>query len=298
MQQGMVSSLFSFRSMPPDAVRMHDSDLAFIDHLCLTTHDLPTMQAAVRRAPKLAQIPISPVYRDDGNLGSYKSENGVEINMMKERGESAAHRFQVQLATLPHELRHGHQDLNGCLSAWEDPLLGHRIEDLIMCDRIAEADATAFSLTVMYELSLLKGDYEPLHVAREVHPGSVDAYWREIHRDDNAHWNGKAAQAAFCAYFRSDNRQRLQQYDIKLCTEFMRAVVEERQDDYPPPRASRSRRVADYMRPISTMPFVSRNGIVREREAYRPERCDRVMDHISFETKRYIDKANRILALD
>lgn len=265
MQQRMISSLFSFLAAPvgAPAAAMAESDLAFIDELCRQTHDLPTMEAAIERLPRLADIPIRPVYREDGNFGSYRAETGVEINMTLDGSESRPQRFEAQLTTLPHELRHGYQDLSGCLKVCDDPRFKRDIETMILCDRVVEADATAFSLAVMYELYLFKDDPQPLNAAHRVHPGSVDAYWRATGRDENAHWNGKAAQAAFHAYFRSDNGQRLRDYDIKLCEEFFRSAAEDEEScevPRPLPERARSRLFWDYMRPIASMPYISRRG--------------------------------------
>lgn len=301
----VITSLFAFQAredVDSEARLTYNprkgGDLNFLDDLCLTIHDLPTVQAAVACTSGLAHIPIYASYKRDGNLGGF-GKCGIDINMVPAGRDSTVEHFDVQLATLPHELRHGYQDVRGCMKLVEDPRVRPHLEDHILFDRVIEADATAFSLVVMYELYLFQDNQEPLNRAWEVHRGSVEAYWQAVGRDENAHWNGKAADAAFNAYFRNDNRDRLARYDLKLCEEFMRSAENRELPVGGPavPHQMRKDLFMDYLRPISRMPFTARSGDIVERVAYRPERCTTVMDYLSDKAQDYINQSKRMLAL-
>lgn len=297
----VITSLFAFQSREEyeNSGRLtynprKDADRNFLDDLCYEIHDLPTIQAAVERTPRLSTMPIYSSYRHNGNFGSYSSR-GVEINMAMHNRESRESYFEAQLTTLPHELRHGYQDARGCMKLVEDPRVQPHLEDHILFDRVIEADATAFSLTVMYELLLLHGREEPLNRAWEVHRGSVEAYWNVAGYDSNTHWNGAAAQAAFDAYFLNDNSERLKGYDLKLCEEFFRAAEEgEKAQAVRVPSHFRQDLFADYMKPISKMPFMSKSGNIIERNHYRPESCGCVMSNLAPETQDFIERSRRL----
>lgn len=274
-----------------------NADLDFIDELCATTHDLSTMSAAVDRTPELAVVPISPVRWRTDTLGRYTSEKGVLINLTPEPKETMSHRFDVQLTTLPHELRHGFQHVMGC-SVYDDARLNFHLDNLIRCDRVFEADATAFSLVMMYDLFLEQDNPQPLHVAGKVHPDSVEAYWHETSLDPDTHWNGKAAMAAFEAYFYPRNESRLTDYDMRLCRKFLRAAKQKDPRDYEPVSEQERRDIfEDYMNPLASLPFTDNAGRTVEREFYRPQDCNLVMAPMSRAVRRAIHRANETLGL-
>lgn len=299
-----VTSLFAFHSrrrwLDEDETycSRHDRARQFIEDLCREIHDLPTISASLICTPALSDIKISACYGPRNRYGSYCSAEGIEINVALPRDETADSYFDVQLTTLPHELRHGYQDVLGCEALLADPYISPHLENHILYDRIVEADATAFSIAAMYEYMMLRGDDTPLRRAREVHRSSVDAYVDVVRTDINAHWNGKAAHAAFEAYFWRDNRSRLKNYDLKLCRKFLRRIEEgDAVVDMDAPHYVQAGLFDEALNPIVSMPFISRGGKSVEREAYRPDKCVSVMNHISYEVRNHIEKSKRILGL-
>jgi hypothetical protein len=227
----------------------------------------------------------------------------MEMNLDRDMGGDPSEHFDVQLTTLPHEMRHGQQDVLGCLAASEHPRVKPNLEDHIFISRYVEADATAFSLTVMYELFMLQGNEKPLKRAAEIHGGSVYAYRDEIAKDLNSHWNGKAADAAFNAYFWDDNSHHLQTYDLDMCEEFARKAQDEDHTGYAAltmPKGKKMNLLASHFRPMSHMPFVAKSGRMAQRNAYRPELCGDIMAHLSPEARERIQESKskqRLLAL-
>jgi hypothetical protein len=307
MKPGLPSvTLHSFKNAParepsPCAeqiplIQRHYLDLCFLEDLCETVHNLPTMQAAVGRTPGLSDIPIYAIHCPDKNYGSY-SKDGIEINLLPDNEETMDERFDAQVTTLPHEFRHGYQDVAGCMRLTTDSRVKRHLEDHIMFERVVEADATAFSLAVAYELYLLKGNDSPINRAWEVHRGSVSAYWNSAQEDEDNHWSGRAAQEAFQAYFDDDNSARLESYDLELCEKFMRAAKKKKDGERTPipvPSTLRQDLFSDYMKPLSSMPYINICGKFVERAEYRPHACKSVMDNISSKAEDYISEANRI----
>lgn len=276
-----------------DVADIHDEMMAgdrrFVADLTEAISDLPTIRAAYADLPELEEIAVHPVYAPGGGLGYYSSRRGIEINFAFRAETSREKAFDIQLATLPHELRHGYHDHLNCMHAATDPRLGGQLEDMILQDRCAEADATVFSIASIYEL-YLDGRPGPLRRAADVHPDSVAAYYASVLEDEAAHWDGRAAQAAFEAYFTPGNAARLERYDLKLCRAFAKNLP---LDPYREPLPEKAHKdiLYNYLCPIAAMPYADSRGRMIDRPHYRPLECRAIMDFVSPRVARCIDAA-------
>lgn len=244
---------------------------AFLDRLCFSLYDLPSMRGLVSKSPKLSETPIQAVYEEKGPRGSYKRSDGIKLNFQPRQDEGKDTLFSKHIVILPHEYRHGYQDQQGCLSVRLDPYLCKYLRLQLAHNRVIEADSNAFSLTVAYEAATFLGKTDVLEAARKVAPSAAAAFEKAINEDKNSHWDGRAAQAAYEAYFHKDNLGTLEIYDLKRCEEFkwnMRAV---RPAPDELPKEQLIERLYKMMKPIVSMPYVTDDGEVVERKAYNPE---------------------------
>lgn len=291
-----ITAVCSFRSVAnkiyyaPQGRVVFDGQENFIENLCCVTRDLPSMRAVMQQASELADIKIYASDLKGNSLGLY-SKKGIEISMDFGMGESSEDRYNIQLATLPHELRHGYQSVMCCSRVCGDTRIAGNLESLIMIDRHLEADATVFSLAAMYEL-YLEGDTRPWSWAGEIHTTSVEAYESAVRRDMQSHWNGEAAQAAFEAYFSSDNKEYLKKYDLRVCQDFKRNSCKLQQYE-PVSAAARKYIVYESLQPISRMPYLDEEGDLVERQNYRPLICGNVMNALSHYVRDCLNEAKK-----
>ena len=263
----------------------------FLQDLCREIYTLPTMRGLVACTPELTETPIFTYFSNTTELGYYNHAYGVGISTRVRTGNTDEAHFAHQVATLPHELRHAYHEYKGC----EDlPRLNHvqnRLDELIRFRRVVEADCTVLSIAVAFEAAHIGRNPHPLREAREVHPDSVDAYI-ELGSDKKleGHYDGRAAQAAFEAYFSKGNIDRLRDYDRDVLNDFKKAKLfadtrfvtrNELEEDW-----------YRYMRPVSSMPYMNEEGRIAERPNYRPLAFENVMYGVTNEIYRVVNKMN------
>ncbi len=287
-----ICTLFAFASHEPvkkersalswlsPSKRQAEKEGDFIETLCDRVYHLPTVYAATQTVPELGDIPIKPSEYDAQAVGLY-DKGQIEIGVKNTKSEW----LDVQTATLPHELRHGYHDIAGCLTPGQ---AGGDVFDYMFCTRFTEADATVFSLATLYEHGLTSGDYKPLEALRAEHPEMVDAYMAGMDENEEAHWNGDAANAAFAAYFANDDKGYLKNHDMHICEHFF-DVVNNHPDRNPEAGIDRQK-LRESMSPLASMPYMNDLGNIKQRPNDRPQDTgyDVIMGHISPEVEAYI----------
>lgn len=258
--------------------RRKEKEEGFIDALCERVYHLPSVYAAMQTVPEAGDLPVNILRDRAGIMGDYGAD-GIRISA----GDAKNDWLDAQTATLPHELRHGYQDHVKCLP----DLRSGDVTDYIFYNRVMEADATAFSVAALYEHWLDSGDVKPLDNLRQHHPEVVDAYYESLWENEEAHWDGSAANAAFKAYFANDDKGNLKFYDMTACEIFSKAA-----GNNASPGIDKTVLMAS-LTPLASMPYMNDLGNVRQRPNYKPQDVDYnvIMGHISPEVKAYIQQA-------
>ena len=249
-------------------MRLYD-DLCFIDEICLSICDLPSIRALVEVSPFLLSVPIIPVREKSNNLGSVNGRS-IELNFYS-HGRGSHNLLLEKAITLSHELRHMFQAFQGCADIFRDSRLNANVEDLLLYDRFAEADATAFSAAIAFEKAVCHGEKGFMEKARERDSLSIDAYTAVARRNEAAHWDGRAATEAFKAYFKPGNFSLLNSYDETVCMKFRKDLKSGRvMLREPVSKIERSILFTSYTQPMADMP-VMMGKQVEERDRYKPD---------------------------
>src|SRR5690606_21279743 len=124
---------------------------------------------------------------------------------------------------------------------------------------------TVFSIVIAYEYKIKYGDDGVLKAIRGFsRAASVDAYLNAVKDDPKAHDDGRAADAAFSAYFSRRNAAILKTYDVSLCDRFMNKARNDMKVFDKPVIGAYYHECAPHMR---SMPYLE-NGVLKERPAY------------------------------
>lgn len=244
-------------------------DELFLDTICKDICHLPTVVAMIETYPEMKEYPIFARHYDaegDGKkFGEFRRfARHIHINAEHPHLNS---NIAGRKPTLVHELRHGAQELSGCFDFMGNILLAADYRYQLAFRRLIEADATVLGITVAYECLLINGDGEPLKQLMIYREASTSAYKRAVQKDPEAHWDGRAANAAFKAYLDKGNQPVLDVYDNGLCKQFSDGCGSGKVPDTATERLKR-RIFSEGMAPMTRMPFIDKTGHMEERPHY------------------------------
>ncbi len=199
-----------------------------IDDVCRALVTLPLMRGLLEADPSLARIPIYIDDLEDANFGSYHLDSGSVTLSPRvfssfgewEEDDSNENSIEIRaIRTLGHELRHAWQHNSGLFElSWEFAESPFYALYCVLNNRVLEADANAFDIALLHDMGI-KADEIGLPIenlyssAHEVAIVCLEAYYNSIDGDEINHWNGRAMNDAFMAFFSLENDQYVNLYD-------------------------------------------------------------------------------------
>lgn len=136
-------------------------DEALLEDLCTLAQNSPTARRALHWALVNA-IKVSLAPREGTTLGTYSTADGhVRLNLGRGPLDDAA--LLVALGTLVHEIRHAWQDIHDLLPHMRGNHMRYgRLEYALAQNALVEADAHAYGMTAVAEVTLGRAEAESL----------------------------------------------------------------------------------------------------------------------------------------
>lgn len=261
-KQETYRTLFSWRDEAPS----EQKELRRIDRLCKRIALLPSMRGLVDFAPDVAKTAImSKPDKKSPDYARYLFEAGrVELNFSFARAGDLKKfsRNDILTAYLAHEIRHAYQDAKGRFDHMNGFGYANNIEARSVFWQINEADATAFAATIAYEFHLAAGNNAPWKAMQVEDNASRYAYMKAIKKDPQSHWDGRAAHAAFRAYFSMTNRGALECYEKIIRSGFEETASQAALT------CNLGKAMERYIRPLRLMPYSDEQGRQHHRFYY------------------------------
>ncbi len=200
--------------------------ISWTDSLCKTITKVPVVLGMLDSNRRLFNVPISFVKEDSQERFAYYDiradeiiVNAAAIKKFSSLGPAQFSDLQLNcIFSIVHELRHAHQYSYPC-DPWLKTFTSENPQLVSVYDTLVrEAVATAFSLTVMYDIvsnphimHLTDGSFDGI-MSRIPESASRDSFVASIRENTRNFYTGEAQQRAFAAYFSDENHGVLSAY--------------------------------------------------------------------------------------